>query len=114
MHTFEAHNYGEVVLRRPSHPPADKKEEVLQRRELQYQENLQQANICPEDKNFIYQKRKSDLYRDNVFLECFALIRRYDFLPKELLFECFSQSLKYVYQCKKEQEHKLQKEQNNV
>ena len=106
MHSYQGNNYGFPQEPQPPHPPVvekqDERERLLKRRELEYQIQLKDADISPEDVDFLLEKRKQDIHRDKVFLDCFAFLRKYDFLPKSALTDCFTKSLKYVYDLKQE------------
>ena len=110
MHSYQATNYGCPQEPQPPNPPVveklklDTRERLQQRRELEFQVQLRDAEILPEDVDFLLEKRKQDIHRDQVFLDSFALLRRYDFLPKSVLSDCFTRSLKYVYDLKKERQ----------
>ena len=108
MHSYQSTNYGFPQEPQPPNPPVvekqDTRERLQKRRELEFQVQLKDADINPEDVDFLLEKRKQDIHRDQVFLDCFTFIRKYDFLPKSVLTECFTKSLKYVYDLKKEKE----------
>ena len=108
MHSYQSTNYGFPQEPQPPNPfvveKQDTRERVQKRRELEFQVQLKDADINPEDVDFLLEKRKQDIHRDQVFLDCFTFIRKYDFLPKSVLTECFTKSLKYVYDLKKERE----------
>ena len=108
MHSYQSTNYGFPQEPQPPNPPVvekqDTRERLQKRRELEFQVQLKDADINPEDVDFLLEKRKQDIHRDQVFLDCFTFIRKYDYLPKSVLTECFTRSLKYVYDLKKERE----------
>ena len=103
-----------VLSKQPKLPIATG-EAINQREELEYRELLRQSKISLQDCDFLLEKRKQDIYTDKVFVDCFAFIRKYDFLPKGVLTDCFTKSLKFVYDCKYQQEqYEKQKEQEKI
>ena len=83
--------------------PLSSNEAFIKKIELEYRELLRQSKISVEDCDFLLEKRKQDIYTDKVFVDCFAFLRKYDFLPKSVLSDCFTRSLKYVYDIKQQQ-----------
>ena len=86
-----------------------------QKQEVEYRELLRQSKISLQDCDFLLEKRKQDIYTDKVFVDCFTFIRKYDFLPKSVLTDCFSRSLKFVYDLKYQQEqYEKKREQEKI
>ena len=105
------HSYGSL-----NHPPVhpsstqERNKEYLIKQDIDFQVNLQTSDISEEDKSFFDEKKKRDIYKDKILLDAFQMVRKYDFLPRAVVNDCFKQVINYVYQCNykvKEQREKL-------
>ncbi len=109
---MESNHYNSVssaVLSKQTKLPLYVNEVFNQKQELEYRELLRQSKISLQDCDFLLEKRKQDIYTDKVFLDCFAFIRKYDFLPKGVLTDCFTKSLKFVYDLKQQEKKEQEK-----
>ena len=63
------------------------------------------------DQQFMYEKIKENQHQERVFSSFLKLIRKYDFLPKQLLLEGFQKAVKHIYSANEQELYKEQQAQ---
>tara|TARA_R100000908_G_scaffold55886_1_gene31222 strand:+ start:470 stop:757 length:288 start_codon:yes stop_codon:yes gene_type:complete len=49
------------------------------------------------DKEFLFEKKKTDNYQDQLLIELIPIFRKYDFLPKSAFNSCCNRLLDHIY-----------------
>ena len=62
------------------------------------------SSLPIEDKDFMYEQRKNNQHKERLLGAYLNLIREYDFLPKRILLEGFTDAVKHIYSANEEQE----------
>ena len=85
-------------------------------REVVREEAIQQSiqTMPIEDQQFMYERIKENQHQERVFTAFLKLIRKYDFLPKNLLIEGFQEAVKHIYAANRKAVRDEKKEQEFV